>query len=233
MVVVVALVAAPGEGQTAPEASPPPPVSQFRPPPGPPHPMDLTRRLQLYGGPFVAFGGALRSDWQPFDPEPLDRVRIRWPLDPTVGAFLGLDWVPSRYFAVGPRITFGAWRPQVNTGAVHEPGSQRSFDVDVGVSLRPRFPLHIGRVYVEASLAVVPGLTFGSVRDLGERHFAPGFHLGILPGLRVLFTPQLGLMVELGYIHHALWHYDEWLDGRERSARNQGVVNLGVVTTLR
>jgi hypothetical protein len=186
-------------------------------PSGPPPPqLDLRDKTQFYGGLHLRFGGEVSTE----------DFSGGWPLDPAIGFFGGLDIGVSDYLALGPRFAFSAWRPD---GA-----SDRWLDLDVGFSLRPRIPISAGGAYIEVYAAIVSGFTAGFVSDL-DKSFTPGFHVGVLPGIRAFFTDSFGILFEMGFMHHGTWWRTEDFFGDvegTRTARNQGVMNMGIVTAF-
>jgi hypothetical protein len=225
---------APGQpapyGQPAPAGQPggwgaPPPQQaqgawgQPAGPPAPPRPtMDLSDKAQFYGGLHLRFKGKFSNDELAFG---------SWPLDPTIGVLLGVDFGVSKYLALGPRLAFGAWRPHAPLGFEE---ADRNFDVDIGFSLRPRVPIPLNGAYLEAYVAIVNGFTAGFLPEVSRNNFTPGFHVGVLPGMRAFFTEQIGVFFEIGFMHHSTWWNDDF-DG-QHIKRNQGVMNTGVVTAF-
>lgn len=179
--------------------------------------MDLTGRTQFYTALHLGYTGTVAV------PDEFDgSVGLGFGL----GVVLGVDFAASDYFAIGPRLGFGAWK-------IDFPGADRQFDLDTGISLRPRVPIFLGSIYMELSVAFVAGFTSSFVDEslFDEREFAPGFHAGILPGIRVFFTEQVGVLAELGFMHHSVWPEDP-IEDRFRYSRNQAVFNAGLVLTF-
>lgn len=131
-------------------------------------------------------------------------------MDPAVGTGMRLMFPAGRYFAVGP--TLGVRGMRIDDG-------DRFAVFDAGVAFRVQIPLLRHRGTQVTLLGTVPAGFSVAAADNPDADL--GYHLGVLPGVRIAFD-QWALLHELGWQRHHLFD-----DGRHY-AMDQLAFHFGV-----
>lgn len=144
-------------------------------------------------------------------------------LEPTPGMHLRFDFPIGTYFALGPAFFGGAWT--VDLSGFGGGSVDRSGYFDADLYPRFRYPFAAGDMRFDVYAGLPIGYTLVIFNDdLGLADDTEhGWNIGALFGGQVFFGGSVGLMVELGWMRHAVHS----APGGE-IFWNQFVLNLGL-----
>lgn len=151
-------------------------------------------------------------------------------LKATPGAHLRLDFPIGDYFAIGPAFFGGAWT--IDTDAFGGESIDRSGYFDADLLARVRYGFGIGEVQADIYAGLAIGYSLFILNDdlMFEDKTEHGWNIGMLFGAQAFFGGPVGMMVELGWMRHAVHSLpDAGPDAGDVVIMNQFVFNLGLV----
>jgi hypothetical protein len=187
----------------------------YEPPPPPSPPKSFAERTHSMLGFHLGFGGSVEADGTKTD------------LVSTLGFNIREDFPLARYVLIGPLFQFGAWRPDVPSGA-----PDRSYYVDIDLFVRGRIPIELESIGLEVWGGVPIGL---SLSFLGADAYPPlesfgfGWNVGVLFGGAIHFSKNFGMFTELGWLQHRMNHDRNVGQGSVDFLLAQGNFNIGFV----
>jgi hypothetical protein len=189
--------------------------------------------VRVYGVGAVGAGGEVNARGS--------GLRTRADAVPSGGAALGVEIPLAHAFSIGAEGNFWTWgTPRSDAMAVSD-----SFVLEVSAVPRFRCPWTApsGEQHFALGLAlpVGPTLSFlnsgdqtNTLSSLGTRDGRGwGVHAGALAEAQVFLIPRVGLLLDVGYIHHVFWH--DAITAGDRALQidfGQVVVRFGLVVAL-
>jgi hypothetical protein len=167
-------------------------------------------------------------------------LRANSPVSPSGGAAIGAEFPLAHAFSLGVEASYWAWsastpgQMDVSSSSLLELSAMPRFRCPWGMPTGEHFSVGI-------ALPVGPSLSFlhnddgaNMLATLGARDgFGSGMHVGALLELQAFVMPNFGFVLDLGYIHHFLWHHSAIEGQRDVQIDfGQGVARFGVIVAL-
>jgi hypothetical protein len=161
-------------------------------------------------------------------------------LEPILGGGFEVDFPLHEYFLLGSIFSFHTW----DTTVAWDLGIERDFLLDLSVVPKGRYVFKGSPFAVYLGLPI--GFSLGLVKDENMESVFPlwstdglnvdvglGMNLSVLAGAQMNLASYFGLMLELGYTFHYIWHDVEIdnrrnvLNGEIESDIQQLAINVG------
>jgi hypothetical protein len=157
----------------------------------------------------LGFGGEADVEVGPFSGEN--------DLDPTVGLGVRFEVPIWDYISVGGIFAWAAFQQDA-------PGLDRDHLFDLDPMIKGRYVLDAGGMPLELHATFPVGFTVGSL-DAENTDAAVGWNLGLLFGATLFVTDSIGVMAELGFMHHSVT--SEQRGAEFDASATQGRLHLG------